>query len=406
MPVKPLFKGLGSVLGEIPLDSIEANPDASASLEGLTTLTSYNLMPKNKRTIIVPGSPSVWTPRDLPTRIKRDSGRHFTDPVRHVFPKCPLEPLFRALLVTDPDFNLSGVDIVTDRRNLRLLLGFVQGSRQEFRIDVEVVGSAVLFYTWTHRAVGFSQGFVGYGREFEKAWTRTPAGMAGSITHHRAVGYALGGVRVVMRYEVDGCMEGDGQQQSADGWIPTGPKRQFGKKLVTPTNYTIISRGTLTPPSRIIEIKTGPFGKNLSTSSNIAQLWFSQTPILCAGQYNADGIFTSVSVTDMALGGGLSKWEENNGEKVRILARLLEMVRVALSEKGDGRYVLLLPQGGTALKIYECNDGGAGNGKGLPADLVERWKSAGKKEQERHQSIGGWGPSGSWRKGGWENSGT
>jgi hypothetical protein len=55
MPVKSLFKGLGDLLGEIPLDSVEANPDTSVALEDLATLTSYNLMPKEQKTIIVPG---------------------------------------------------------------------------------------------------------------------------------------------------------------------------------------------------------------------------------------------------------------------------------------------------------------------------------------------------------------
>ncbi|KAI9763903.1 MAG: hypothetical protein M1840_009015 [Geoglossum simile] len=383
MATRPLFRGLGDVLGEIPLDSIEASPDVSASLEGLTTLTSYNLMQKNMKTIIVPGSPSVWTPRDLPTRIKPDAGRHFTDPARHVFPKCPLEPLLRALLVTDPTFSLSDVDLMTDRRNLRLLLDFVQGSKQEFRIDAEVIGSTILFYTWTHRAVGFTKEFVGYGREFEKAWTRTPAGMAGTLTHNRAAGYTLGGMRVVMRYEVDGCIgEGD-QQQRADRRIPTGSKQPYRGRFVTPTGYTIISRGTLTPSSRIIEIKTGHLGKKLSTSRNMAQLWFSQTPILCAGQYDTDGSFSSVSVTDMALEGELTKWEEQHSEDIRKLSRLLEMLRGMLRGKGDGRYVLLLPRGGTTVRVYGCGGGRAGEGKGVPADLVERWKFAGKKGRKR-----------------------
>ena len=55
MPVTPLLKGLGGLLGEIPLESIQSKPDTATTPEDLTTLTSYNLLPKQKRTIIVPG---------------------------------------------------------------------------------------------------------------------------------------------------------------------------------------------------------------------------------------------------------------------------------------------------------------------------------------------------------------
>src|SRR5215471_8189621 len=106
MPVTPVLKGLGALLGEIPLESIQPKPDTPTTPEDLTTLTSYNLLSKEKRTIIVPGeyvhltelsnalthnkflgSPSVWAPATRPKKIKRDSGKYLMDPNRHVFPK-------------------------------------------------------------------------------------------------------------------------------------------------------------------------------------------------------------------------------------------------------------------------------------------------------------------------------
>lgn len=56
MPKDPLLKGLGDVLREISLDSIHPRDDELAATKvDLTTLTSYNLLPKYRRTIIVPG---------------------------------------------------------------------------------------------------------------------------------------------------------------------------------------------------------------------------------------------------------------------------------------------------------------------------------------------------------------
>ncbi|OJJ84175.1 uncharacterized protein ASPGLDRAFT_298463 [Aspergillus glaucus CBS 516.65] len=55
MPKDPLLKGLGDVLGEISLDSIQPRDDLATTKVDLATLTSYNLLPKYRRTIIVPG---------------------------------------------------------------------------------------------------------------------------------------------------------------------------------------------------------------------------------------------------------------------------------------------------------------------------------------------------------------
>ncbi|KAH0541836.1 hypothetical protein FGG08_003719 [Glutinoglossum americanum] len=385
MPVKPLFKGLGSLLGEIRLDSILANPDTSTSQENLTTLTSYNLMPKDMRTIVVPGSPSIWNPQNLPATIKPDSGPYFTDPSRHVFPHCLLEPLLRALLVAHPNYNLSDIDLITDRRNLRLLLDFVSGNQKEFRIEVEVVGSTVLFSTWTERAKDYVKGFVGYGREFERAWTRTPAGLEGSMMHNRVVGYSLGGLKVVMRFEVDGCMEEhDAPNQhctdSSTVITPIDDPKHPHTKLTTPTYFTILTHGTLAPASNIIEIKTGSLKKNLVSLRNLGQLWFSQTPILCIGQYGAGGVFSEVSVKNVLLAGELSRWEEHNRENLKKLVRVLEMIREVVRKEG-GKCVLVLPQGGKTLGVYKRGGEQGGKGKatgmgmvvGVPPDLVERW---------------------------------
>ena len=41
---------------------------------------------------------------------------------------------------------MNDIDLVTDRRNLRLLLGFASGRKSSLHVDVEVVNGTVLFY--------------------------------------------------------------------------------------------------------------------------------------------------------------------------------------------------------------------------------------------------------------------
>lgn len=284
------------------------------------------------------------------------------DPIRHAFPKCPLEPLLRALATTQPDFNMEEIDLVTDRRNLRLLLAFVGGKKSAFRIDIEVVHSTVLFSCWTPNNTRFVKGFGGYGCEFEKASTRKPNGLRESVTHNRAIRYNFGGIKAVVRFEVDAC---------------TGPIRDIPRtmslsnKYQTPTGYTVLTRGYIVEPSRIVEIKTGPVGKNLEVSKNIAQLWFSQTPILCEGHYDRNGIFSEVTKKDLMQEGKLTRWEEDNREKLRKLVQVIQMVAGMVRAAPQNKYALVLPAGANTLKVYEvanqCD-------KGVPKDLLAMWR--------------------------------
>ncbi|KAE8375357.1 hypothetical protein BDV26DRAFT_267987 [Aspergillus bertholletiae] len=359
MPKDPLFKGLGDILGEISLDSIQPG-DGFATKTDLTTLASYNLLSKQRKTIVVPGSPPIWRPPNTPRKVKPDAGKYQMDPNRHVFPKSPLEPLFRALLLTRPNLNLNDIDLVTDRRNLRLLLGFVSGKKGPLRIDVEVVNGTVLFSTWTQRAVSFVTGFHGYGHEFEKVATRQPKGVKDSVTHNRVVRYMLGDVKMIMRYEVDGCTGSDKDIYMA---MPISQVQQ------TPTGYTVLNCGKLVAPSRIIEIKTGAVGKNLDISKNMEQLWFSQTPNLCAGHYNEGGNFTSITKKNYLKLGRLQKWEENHQEQLRKLAALLRVI-VELAKAAAWKNFALVSSEGT-LKIYSMVNQ---SDKGLPVDLHAMWK--------------------------------
>lgn len=62
MPKIPLLKGLLLPIGEIPLDSIQPDPSISCTKKDLKTITSYNLLPKKEKSMVVPGRslPSIY----------------------------------------------------------------------------------------------------------------------------------------------------------------------------------------------------------------------------------------------------------------------------------------------------------------------------------------------------------
>lgn len=306
------------------------------------------------------GSPAIWRPPNTPRKIKPDAGIYSMDPNRHMFPKCSLEPLFRALSLTQPELRMNDIDLVTDRRNLRLLLGFVSGKKSSFRIEVEVVNNTILFFCWTPRTFTHISGFKGYGHEFEKASTCRPRGVKDSMTHNRVIRYMFGDVKIILRYEVDGCT-------GSNNDIRRGISASKSDK--TPTGYTVLRWGNLVAPSRIIEIKTGAVGKNLDVSRNIEQLWFSQTPIFCAGHYDETGTFTRITKKNALKMGNLERLEENNQEQLKKLAALLQVI-VELARTATWRKCALISSEGT-LKIFNlvCQ-----KNKGLPVDLQSMWE--------------------------------
>ncbi|GLA78344.1 hypothetical protein AtubIFM55763_011072 [Aspergillus tubingensis] len=373
MPKAPLLKGLLLPIGEIPLDSIHPDPNISCTKKDLKTITSYNLLPKKEKSMVVPGTPSIYKPPTTPTHIPPDSGKYILDPNSLIFPNCTLEPLLRAITTTTtatgkPKVNLTTTDLITDRRNLRLLLSFVSSSKKPFRIDVEVINTTVLLSLWTSSKTNFVGQFQGYGHSFEKAATWNPRYIRGSIIHNRAVRYTLGGIHILLRYEVDACMPGKPPPpaHTSTSTTPTNTNHQ------SPTGIRVINSGTLVHPNRIIEIKTGPVSKRLDNSKNLEQMWFSHTPILCTGQYQPDGTFLPARAQNMEKEGRLEQWERDNEEKIRRLVRVLEMVFEVV--RGVPHRCALVHDGDGVLRVYQVDENAKGGlGRGVPRDLRALW---------------------------------
>jgi hypothetical protein len=315
----------------------------------------------------------VWSPSSLPVTLPADKGLHSIDPVRLVFPECPLEPLFRALEITAPLLKLSDFDIISDRRNLRALLGYCFGSRESFRIDAEIApgGKTLMFSVWTGKRRSYANGTAacGYGMNFEEAFTKRQACSRGSIRHNRAVGYSFGGLQLMVRFEVDACIGGRrGVRQ---------PRVDTEHTVTAPTGAKVFVRGTLAAPESIVEIKTVRCGtaekpgKSATCSKNIAPLWFSRTPILIAGKYEGEGRFVRVEQTDVMANGRMKQWEEANTETLQKLANLLGTLRELMVSAGNEKFAVVLEKGSADLKIFALDQ--SKYQFGLPADVREKW---------------------------------
>ncbi|KAF2809135.1 uncharacterized protein BDZ99DRAFT_488863 [Mytilinidion resinicola] len=351
----------------------DLNTPASASITDVQHLSSYNWVeaPKATPTIAVPGSPDLWSPPNRPFRLEKDTGHIYIaqNAARH--PDSPLEPLFRALYVSHPSFDITSIDVVTDRNNIRKLLAFVNPrwnsyKREAFTIHVEVTNNTAILCreeTKTDEYIGPNE-FRGYGHSFEKNCTSRK--VSGSTGHHRIISYRFGGLTFMIRHETDGYVGVAGTQLSPQppanqapelddlssilGSLSLSPESStpgksslVGPKLVTRKEGQVVSL-----PSTL-EIKTRVAHRPLAFEDVVSQLWVSQTPKLVRAYHNR-GVFAVPKVEDVAV--QVKTWEDQNQKDLRMLAGLIGKIREMVKESG-GRATLRYNAIGDKLGFYK-----------------------------------------------------
>ncbi|KAG7290748.1 hypothetical protein NEMBOFW57_000751 [Staphylotrichum longicolle] len=281
-------------------------------------------------------------------------------------------PLFRALAIENPEYDIGDVDLVTDRNNIRKLLRFVQGSSSKpFKIEVEIAGDKTALFTRVEEQTTETiSGFKGYGHNFEKAYTKIPTG---STAHHRIVGYTFGGLKCLVRHETDGYIGSRTPRELTDD-LSNALKGLSISKVGSPINrplpgaVIVKTDGKAVDPSSTLEIKTRVAHRQLDMAEVVPQLWISQTPNLVVG-YHRNGVFDNVRPRDMT--DELRRWESANQSDLCKLAALLTKIIKVVKLSGNG-VALVQSNGLSNLSIV------AGNGKrALPDDLYAKWEQKG-----------------------------
>ena len=311
------------------------------------------------------GCPPFWSPPAGQIELRRDFETGSIVPHTPGQIYNPLEPLFRALDVEKPNFQLEHIDLVTDRNNVHKLLGFVQGSSDKsFQIRVEVVGGLTALFTSVETAPGSRAGSLGFGRNFEAAFTKKEHG---DLSHHRIVGYSFGGMKCIIRHETDGYIASCPAPEVPASGLPGGMDSALQPDdLVSNPAATVVERGgRMVHATSTLEIKTRRADNYpLDIAKVFPQLWISQTPKLAVA-YHRLGVFDSPQVRDMTT--EVDDWESANQKYLRRLAFLLRRI-VEVVKEGSGQRAVVVYEGGKTLKIVR------GDGRrALPADLYRKW---------------------------------
>jgi hypothetical protein len=382
------------------LQDLSGPATADAFITGVKSLSSYNWIEAQTATIAVPGSPSLWSAPSGPCAVKQDTGFIYIaqNAARH--PGSPLEPLFRALYVMDPSFNIRPVDIVTDRNNIRKLLSFVNPSSvrfglEAFTIRVEVTKNTAVFCreeTETFEIIPPHE-FRGYGHEFEKAYTTDK--IRGSTGHHRIISYRFSDLKFIVRHETDGYV-GDNEESSSLskgskqvdlsgllGSLSLDAETSPSKPLLTRPKLIVKEEGDTVPLKSTLEIKTRVFHKTIEIKEVAPQLWISQTPMLVRAHHRR-GIFQPPKVEDVSA--DIQSWEKANQRDLKKLAALIHKIRNLA--KGFGGKAIVQYDKKTDKLLIRKDDGG----KMLPVDLYAKWGNEEDSKVETHEDQGAKAP--------------
>ncbi|KAJ4294101.1 hypothetical protein N0V90_007791 [Kalmusia sp. IMI 367209] len=372
---------MSSSIVEISRRDLEKlNIPSEASIVNTQHLCSYNWKNASVPTIAVPGIPPLWKPFRGQRQLKKDSGLVYIDQNADRHPSSPLEPLFRALYLTNAQFNIASVDVVTDRNNIRKLLGFVnpdsaRNGLESFAIKVELSKGTALFCRQEAASREFimPHQFRGYGHEYEKAYTK--AGISDSSGHHRIVSYRFGDLNFIVRHETDGYIEteksneqkpdNDNLASLLDSLSLSSSTEPTRTTMPNDSKLVIEKEGSIIPLDSTLEIKTRVSHKPIAFHEVAPQLWVSQTPNLVRA-YHTRGKFQEAEVEEVSA--TVKRWEKDNQKHLRTLSGLISEIIKRVQGCG-GRAMLRYDATRDKLTISRMD----GGGKMLPEDLYAKW---------------------------------
>ena len=303
------------------------------------------------------GIPPIWSPPPTTPILKPDSGPRYVDQNTDRNPASPLDSLVLAVQTSQPDFNFAAIDVVSDRRPLRKLYGFVAGEPESFEFGVDIVGATAIFVRIEKqtREELPSTTFHGFRQAFEEQYTKLSASAKGSTSHHRIVQYTFGGLSLLVRSAVDAYLKE--LVEGADSSAVTDPRDphdhvnfvqnlSLGGRVANPSEtenkfdgrVTVVQGGQMVPDAAVLELTTrSAFAKRpIVIEQRMADLWISQTPTFIEAYHRGvgykaysqhgsqQGKFEDIKVK--SIGDLLTKWETTNAKTLGKIATVLRQV--------------------------------------------------------------------------------
>ncbi|KAK3708761.1 hypothetical protein LTR37_011282 [Vermiconidia calcicola] len=237
-----------------------------------------------------------WIDRKDRPLLQPDTGSRFTDYNTGRWPSSPLEPALLAVLHQHPEYDFSGLDLITDRQPLNCLLELATKAirpetRQnssapkmdsersgDFSFFAQVVNKTVLLIRNVEDPLEVVKSFRGYRKDFNEHYLQYPDDFIDVDKHQRITTYSLGDLRVMLRHNTDGFISVE---------TPELAEALHAAKHIKPTAYgsdalNVMSGGYSVPRSATLELntyKTGGFwgrSQDERLATKLQESWLSQ----------------------------------------------------------------------------------------------------------------------------------
>lgn len=270
----------------------------------MKALTSYKWLDTKEPTIIVPGKttsrmfvfgiltanlglPAEWSPPDREPWIQADAGSTVLDYNIYNFPSSPMEPAIHAITHLHPNFDFSGVDLITDKQPLAMLLHLAQSNTHQSKerlgsaeFHAEVVGKTIIFIRGDGKPYLHDEGgFNGFRKNFNKRFFSYPKGFEDFKGHYHLTSYNLGDIKIVVRHSVDGYIVSADEHPAVE--VPEV------RSYTTASGLQIQSGGLLLPPSHIADVNTfkDKYKANNRRASKQREAWVSRSGHFITAQW-------------------------------------------------------------------------------------------------------------------------
>ncbi|PMD43754.1 hypothetical protein L207DRAFT_423182 [Hyaloscypha variabilis F] len=354
------------------------NVETSPKIERCEYVVSYNWLDRPEYpTILVPGSPPLWSPSPSMKRLKEDSGEYFRDPNAARYSRYPTEPMFRALLTLHPDANLSSFDIVGCGSTLGNLLRFCAGIERDFRFDIDRVRDTIFFIRKERSPTVLIPDVCGYGHSFPEAHTIWEPDVKGSASHQRIIQYDFGGLKFLVRSESDGYLKQAENPEKVEEKSGTDNHTLLEALRVTEESSSTVEPlrieigGRRIPQKAIFDLKTRAqeTRRPIDMDEVYRRLWVNQTSYFIFAEHFR-GSFEPQNIQPLCISDGISKWEKDSEALLkRYQATVMEIITETRSS-ATGK-LQVIRRGSGSLEIQERVAGD--NTDVLPHDLRNKW---------------------------------
>ncbi|KAI0033500.1 hypothetical protein K488DRAFT_69827 [Vararia minispora EC-137] len=269
-----MVRGLsGAVLSDLRPPNPPFVPGfADVLVKNVRHLGSYSWTDDIEPTVLVPGSPRIWTDRAVPFPLPLSSAAPSTDKWRAHDARGPFgfAPLFAALDAQHARVAWPEIDVLVDRATLRKLLAWLSRSAygRTFRLDLLPVGErGMLLNRW----------------EEADAWD----GQADDFC----------GMKTVVRYEVDACVPADDVQTPENAFRPIPDDSSASTTVFdTPgqpsgTHIKVVRTGAGVPQDALVELKSLQMASSgVWWTAVLPQMYLSATPHLYVGLHTQGAV--------------------------------------------------------------------------------------------------------------------